>query len=151
MHEMASRILTGSVAAALLLAAGPASAAGVRADIEAGDSKFIALLAKGDAAGLAAMYAAGGQLVPPNSDFVSGAPDIQKFWQGAIDAGIKNAKFTTLDVTARGDLAVATGKYEMSGADGKVLDNGKYVVVWKREGGRWKLLRDMWNTSMPAR
>ena len=152
MHDKASRILTASVSAALLLAAGPgsAAAASARADIEAANSKFMALLAKGDAAGLAALYATDGQVVPPNSDFVSGAPAIQKFWQGTIDAGIKGAKFTTLDVTVRGDLASETGKYDLTGADGTVLDTGKYVVVWKREGGRWKLHRDIFNTSMPA-
>lgn len=152
MHEMASRILTASVTAALLLAAGPgsAAAAGARAAIEEAGLKFSALVAKGDAAGLAAMYATDGQVLPPNSDIVSGAPAIQALWQGVIDSGIKGAKFTVLDVTERGDLASETGKYEMSGADGKVLDHGKYVVVWKREGGRWKLHRDIFNTSLPA-
>ena len=152
MHEMASRILTASVSAALLLAAGPGSAAApsARALIEEANSKFAALLAKGDAAGLAALYATDAQVFPPNSDIVSGAPDIQKLWQGVIDAGIKGAKLTTLDVTVRGDLAAETGKYDLTGADGTVLDSGKYVVVWKREGGHWKLHRDIWNTSMPA-
>ena len=152
MHEKAIRILTASVSAALLLAAGPGSAAtaGPRAAIEEANRKFMALLAKGDAAGLAALYASDGQVLPPNSDIVSGAPAIRQLWQGVMDAGIKGAKFTTLDVTVRGDLASETGKYDLTGADGKVLDSGKYVVVWKREGGRWKLHRDIFNTSMPA-
>ena len=152
MHEKPIRILAASVSAALLLAAGPgsASAAGARAAIEEAGSKFSALVAKGDAAGLAAMYATDGQVLPPNSDIVSGAPAIQQLWQGVIDAGIKGLTFTTLDVTERGDLASETGRYEMSGAEGKVLDRGKYVVVWKREGGRWKLHRDIFNTSLPA-
>ena len=152
MHEKAIRILAASVSAALLLAAGPgsAAAASARADIEAVNSKFMALVAKGDAAGLAGLYATDGQVLPPNSDIVSGAPNIQKMWQGVMDSGIKGAKFTTLDVTERGDLASETGKYDLTGADGKVLDSGKYVVVWKREGGRWKIHRDIFNTSLPA-
>jgi ketosteroid isomerase-like protein len=32
---------------------------------------------------------------------------------------------------------------------GKVVDRGKYIVIWKREQGQWKLHRDIWNTSMP--
>lgn len=107
MHEMAIRILTASVSAAVLVAAGPGSAAtpAARAAIEEANSKFVALLAKGDAAGMAAMYAAGAQVFPPNGDMVSGAPAIQQLWQGVIDAGIKGAKLTTLDVTVGGDLA----------------------------------------------
>jgi hypothetical protein len=42
------------------------------------------------------------------------------------------------------------GKYTLTGDAGKVLDQGKYVVVWKRELGQWKLYRDIWNTSVPA-
>lgn len=152
MHHGTSRILAVFVSVALLLAAGPGSAAppAARAAIEEANSKFTALLAKGDAAGMAAMYATGAQVFPPNGDIVSGAPGIQQLWQGVIDAGVKAAKFTTVDVTEGGDLASETGKYEMSGADGKAIDSGKYVVVWKREGGGWKILRDIWNTSLPA-
>jgi ketosteroid isomerase-like protein len=151
-HDRTSRILAAFLSVALLLAAGPGSAApqGARAEIEGWNSKFTALLAKGDAPGIAALYATGAQAFPPNGDIVSGASGIQLLWQGVIDAGVKGAKFTTLDVTVGGDLASETGKYEMSGAGGKVLDSGKYVVVWKREGGRWKILRDIWNTSLPA-
>jgi hypothetical protein len=31
-----------------------------------------------------------------------------------------------------------------------VLDNGKYVVIWKQKGDRWKLHPDIWNSSLPA-
>jgi ketosteroid isomerase-like protein len=114
------------------------------------NARFGELLSNGDAAGIVAMYAAEAQVFPPNSDIVSGATAIQKLWQGVIDSGVKGAKLTTLDVTAGGDLASESGRYEMAGADGKTLDRGKYVVVWKRVGGQWKLFRDIWNTSMPA-
>ena len=29
-------------------------------------------------------------------------------------------------------------------------DNGKYVVVWKRQRGAWKIAVDTWNTDAPA-
>ena len=32
---------------------------------------------------------------------------------------------------------------------GKVLDHGKYIVVWQHVGARWKLLRDMFSTNVP--
>jgi ketosteroid isomerase-like protein len=144
--------LTASVSVALLLAPAAAGAAtqGARAAIEEAGTAFSAKLAKGDAAGLAAMYTADAQAFPPNSDIVTGTAAIQKLWQGVIDSGIKSAKFTIVDVTEGGGLAAESGKYELSGADGTVVDSGKYVVVWKRVGGRWKILRDIWNTSRPA-
>ena len=149
MFDRKSWMVTAS--AAVLLAAGPASAAppGARAAIEEANGRFSALVAKGDSAGLAAMYAADAQVFPPHSDIVTGTA-IQKLWQGVIDSGVKSAKLTTVDVIDAADLASETGKYEMIGAEGTVLDSGKYVVVWKQVGGRWKILRDIWNTSLPA-
>jgi hypothetical protein len=29
-----------------------------------------------------------------------------------------------------------------------MIDEGKYVVVWKRVGGQWKLHRDIWTSSV---
>jgi ketosteroid isomerase-like protein len=29
-------------------------------------------------------------------------------------------------------------------------DSGKFIVVWRREKGGWKLTLDIWNSSMPA-
>ena len=46
--------------------------------------------------------------------------------------------------------AVEIGQYTLGGADGTTIDQGKYLVVWKNDGGNWKLHRDIWNTSRPA-
>ena len=57
---------------------------------------------------------------------------------------------TTLEAEAQGDTAYEVGTYTLPGEGGKMLDVGKYVVVWKRVGGQWKLHRDIWTTSVPA-
>ena len=51
-----------------------------------------------------------------------------------MDAGIKQVQLTTLEVEAHGDAAHEVGAYLM-GEGGKQLDSGKYVVVWKKDGG----------------
>jgi uncharacterized protein (TIGR02246 family) len=145
-------ILFVGFTAAMSMAAEPsmASLQEVRNAIASGNRAFAAALKKGDSAAIAAMYASGAKVMPSNSDVISGKDAIRRFWQGAIDSGIKSATLTAVDVEARSDLAVETGKYVMLGADGKKVDSGKYIVVWKRESGKWKLFRDIWNTSMPA-
>jgi len=140
-------------ASAAWLSAAPAIAAepaGARAAVEAANGKFSSAFAAGKAADVAAHYTADAQAFPPNGDIVAGRAAIQKLWQGVMDSGVKGVKLTTLEVTPRGDIAYEVGKYELAGPGGNVLDRGKYVVVWKREGGRWKIHRDIWNTSMPA-
>lgn len=122
----------------------------VKAAIDAGNKQFVATFAKGDAAGLAAMYSTTGQAFPPNSDVVRGREGLQKLWQGAMASGVKEIMLTTTEVESHGDTAHEVGTYSMNAAEGKPVDRGKYIVIWKRENGQWKLHRDIWNTSMPA-
>lgn len=131
----------------------PASAADdVRAAIEAANKKFEAAVGRGDGPGAPALYTATGQLLPAQSDFVSGTQAIGQFWQAVFNSGIKGGSLTTVEVEGHGNTAHEIGKYELRGVDGKVLDHGKYVVIWKKEGASWKLHRDIWTSSVvPAK
>jgi ketosteroid isomerase-like protein len=144
-------VLGGALVVALALSAGVGGAQpDARAAIEDSNKQFAAALSRGDGKALGAMYTATAQAFPPNSDIVQGREAIGRFWQGAIDAGVKGMELTTLEVEAHGDTAHEVGTYALTGEGGKTLDRGKYVVIWKREGGQWKLHRDIWNTSAPA-
>ena len=123
--------------------------ADARAAIEAANKQFAAAFAKGDAAALAGMYTAGAVAFPPNGEPTKGRAAIQKIWAGAIAGGIKAVTLTTTEVETHGDTAHEVGNYEMKVDGGKVVDRGKYVVIWKRDASGWKLHRDIWNTSMP--
>ncbi len=48
---------------------------------------FMTTFGRGDAAAIAAFYTQDGQLLPSNSDFVSGTAAIEAFWQSALDLG----------------------------------------------------------------
>lgn len=121
----------------------------VRSQIEAGNREFMAAFAKRDAAAVAALYTDGGQLLPPNSDVVRGHEAIREFWQGAMTLGLTGATLETVDVDASGETAVEVGRYRLTAGDAEA-DHGKYIVVWKNVDGRWKLHRDIWNTSKGA-
>lgn len=121
----------------------------VRSAIEAGNRQFESALRQGSGRAVAALYTPTAQVFPPNSDIVSGREAIERLWQSFIAAGVRGVTLTTLEVEALGDTANEVGKYSITGEGGKVLDTGKYVVVWKREQGQWKLHRDIFNTSMP--
>ena len=138
-------VLTAVLAATMTIAA----QGDARPAIEAANKQFIAAVAKGDAAALAGMYTTNAIAFPPNDEPAKGRAAIQKLWQGVVASGIKGATLTTSEVETYGDTAHEVGSYEMKVEGGKVVDRGKYVVVWKREQGQWKLHRDIWNTSMP--
>jgi ketosteroid isomerase-like protein len=136
----------------ILCVGGQSWAAGtpdVRSAIEAANADFSAAVGKGDGAALGAMYTADAQVMPAASDIVRGTEAIQKFWQGAMNSGIAAIGLKTVEVFAQGSTATEVGQYELRDKAGKVLDHGKYIVIWRREGNQWKLLRDMFSTNVP--
>jgi ketosteroid isomerase-like protein len=58
---------------------------------------------------------------------------------------------TLIRVANAGDLAYDLGTYTFSfdGPDGKVTDTGKYVTVWTKVDGQWKIAADIGNSDLP--
>ena len=125
-------------------------AAEPRAAIEAANAKFSALAAQADSATLANLYAKDGAVMPAGSDPVRGTQAIAKFWQGAFTSGVAAIELKTVEVYGQGATATEVGEYALRDKAGKLLDRGKYIVIWHNEGGQWKLLRDMFSTNVPA-
>ena len=121
-----------------------------RAGIEAANAEFAAATSRGDAAGVAAMYTERGQLLPPNEKIVEGRAAIERYWKAAMDSGIKTIELKTTEVEGLGESAVEVGSYTLYRKDGASMDRGKYVVLWKRIDGAWKLHRDCWNSNLPT-
>jgi len=120
------------------------------AGISATNQAFMDAFGRGDAAGVADLYTKTGSVLPPNFEVIGGIEAIRGFWQGAMDMGIKEAKLETVDLEVYQGAAWERGNYTLTGAKGEVMDRGKYIVIWKDEGGKWKLHRDIWNSSLPA-
>jgi len=68
--------------------------------------------------------------------------------------GFKVLKFklTTMDIVESGDLAIETGTYDMSmempGMPEAMNDQGKYITIYQKIDGEWKIKYDMWNTDI---
>jgi ketosteroid isomerase-like protein len=134
---------------ALIGFATPALAAGVRAAIEAANAKFSALAAQGDSAGLAGLYTKDAAVMPAGSEPIRGTEAIAKFWQGALASGVAAIELKTVEVYGQGMTVTEVGEYALRDKVGKVLDRGKYIVIWRQDNGQWKLLRDMFSTNVP--
>jgi uncharacterized protein (TIGR02246 family) len=125
-------------------------ASDIRSAIEAANKEFRVAFKASDATALGNLYTVQGQLLPANSDVILGTEAIRAFWQGAFKMGLNDATLETVEAEAHGDTAIEVGRYRLFAGSGTVADQGKYIVVWKQEGGRWKLHRDIWTTSQPA-
>lgn len=137
--------------ALLLAAAAPAvapAADDVRAAIEAAGRQFSADFAKSDAAAIAGHYAEDARVLPPNAEIVKGRAAIQAFWQSNVET-MKHLGLTTTEVNSAGDYAYEVGTYEIGTAPDAVVDRGKFMVVWKKAGGKWWIYRDMFSSNAP--
>ncbi|MDF0643292.1 MAG: SgcJ/EcaC family oxidoreductase [Nitrospira sp.] len=122
----------------------------IRQQIESVNAQFVSAFKRGDAMALAHLYTPAAQLLPANSDFVRGTAAIRTFWQSVIDMGLKGASLETTELEAHGDTAIEVGRYRLLAGGDAVADQGKYLVVWKHDNGKWKLHRDIWTTSQPV-
>ena len=119
-----------------------------RATVERLNETFVTALAKGDIAAVAGLYAEDAYLLPPGEEIVKGRSEIQSFWTKAAE-GIDEFKLTTVDVKPLGsDAAREVGTFWLKAKGQPPQEvSGKYVVVWQRVGGEWKLATDIWNTN----
>lgn len=128
-------------------------AAAEAAAIEAVDQQLLAAARSHDAAAFAAVFAPDGLLLFPNRPIVRGQEAIQQ----AIAPDFAMPGFSVtweqsdLMLAASGDLAVSNGTYHLTFSlpDGPVEDHGKYMTVWRKVDGEWRVAADMTNTDVP--
>ena len=123
-------------------------AATTQVAIQAANERFMQAFRHGDAVGLASLYTQDAQLLPPGSEVAHGREAIRAFWQGAMDSGITAAQLEIAEVEDHGDSAIEVSRYTLLGTQEQVLDQGKYIVIWKQEDGKWKMYRDIWNSDV---
>jgi uncharacterized protein (TIGR02246 family) len=130
----------------LTATAGPTLAQ--KSAIAAANAKWIALFEKGDFDGVAQLYTVDATAFPPDSPMVKGRPAIGKLWESMAKQG-GNTKLTTLEVKRLGPSAareIGTFSFMTKGPSPKEV-SGKYLVVWEKIGGEWKLAADIWNNG----
>jgi len=127
------------------------SAASPEEAIKAQGAAWVAAFNAGDSKAIGAFYTADGLLMPPNAAAVKGSDAIAALMTPyfAGDSRMSIAIDTT-NLVVHGDMAHRVGTWVMSGPDGKAVDNGKYIELWKKSGDRWQMTHDIWNSDMPA-
>lgn len=137
--------------AAAEAAPGESDLAAVQQAIADVDRQWEEAANRGDAEAVAALYADDAYFLAPNAELVQGREEIRELLQGLVDMGLANVDFTTVDVGASGDLAYEVGRYSLDLQQPGVSDQGKYVIVARRQAdGSWKLVADIFNSSLPA-
>jgi uncharacterized protein (TIGR02246 family) len=119
-----------------------------KATIQSLSDKFAQAFNAGDAAAVAALYTDDAVILPPGGEMMKGKSAIQAFWKGAAEQ-LGDGKLTTVDVKPLGSEAareIGTFSFRTKGSQPQEI-TGKYVVVWEKVEGDWKLATDIWNTN----
>jgi len=111
-------------------------------------------LARGDAAGAAALYADDGRLLTPAAELITGRRQIEAYWREGIAIGLSVLELQVLELEVACGLAVEIGRYtlvlEPNGAS-PVADHGKYVVLHRGQSdGSWSRSIDVFNPDVPG-
>ncbi|MBT8262475.1 MAG: DUF3225 domain-containing protein [Bacteroidia bacterium] len=137
------------ISVVLLVSCAQGGPTDVTEDIRTANIEFVDAFNANDAARLTAVYTSDATIYPPNSEAISGSEGIEAFWKAGFEAGISSGVLDTQKATAYGDTAVENGTFKIMAADGSMIDQGKYMVIWKMVDGAWKYHQDIWNSSMP--
>jgi len=106
-----------------------------------------------DAKTLADMYWEDSLLFPPNVAAVAGGKPMYEYFAretpGFKEAGLTMNIPEAGAVGISGNLAYEAGTYTVTDASGAVVDAGKYIGVFEKRDGKWRYIRDTWNSDLP--
>lgn len=120
-----------------------------KAAIAASNAIFGSCWATNDSAAFVARYSSDACINPPNAPQMCGSQAIGAFYRGGYAMGIRKIQLTTKEVSSADPYVIETGEFQVEADKGLVLDNGKFIVVWKKENGQWKMFKDIWNSNNP--
>jgi len=123
-------------------------------NIREADARWLKAAQANDAAAESAVFATDGiayrEHVPPiygpsgyrsyTERFRADNPKVKQTW--ATD---------NIQIATAGDMAIQTGEYQLTGLgpNGTGEDKGRFVTVWKKVKGEWKVAHDIGSTTMP--
>lgn len=132
-------------ALALSVSAAPVHGDVAREAIDLANAAFVKSFRAGDAKAISELYTEDGQVIAPGAEVARGRAAIAAFWAESMKT-TRDVKLVTESVEAAGDLAFEAGVVHLVGTDG-AGSSARYLVVWKRAGGRWLMHRDIWNVG----
>src|ERR1043165_2781197 len=122
----------------------PVYASDVTSEINKQNEGFDKAYAAKDFTTLGKFYDENAIVYAQGVEVTKGRTAIQKLWESYKDTWT-NAHFQTIEVLDAGKYAVQFGKYDAM-YQGKP-DQGRYITVWKNEGGKWMIVRDSWYSN----
>jgi ketosteroid isomerase-like protein len=117
--------------------------------IAASNAIYFESFAKNDSSIFINRYAKDACIMAPNTPAMCGRMAAAKFFKSAYkEYGLRNGKFITTAVYGDGkEYVTEEGLWQSFDANGKLFDDGKFLVLWKKTSEGWKMFRDSFSSN----
>jgi ketosteroid isomerase-like protein len=119
-----------------------------KAIAESNDIYFQAFV-KGDSSIFIDRYAEDCCIMAPGAPALCGSDAALTFFRVAYhEIGLRNGKFVTTQVYGDGkNFVTEEGLWQSFDGNGKLFDDGKFLVLWKKTPEGWKMFRDSFSSN----
>lgn len=111
---------------------------------------FVIAINNGDSIGAANCYTRDAKIMRPNSKPIVGRTNIQKAFTKRLEHGKLRFSMKTIAIYGGENELTAEEEWMLSDNQGKIIDEGKSLEVYKKEDGKWKMFRDCFNSNKPC-
>ncbi|HMJ70876.1 MAG TPA: hypothetical protein VK508_18365 [Cyclobacteriaceae bacterium] len=120
-----------------------------KAAIAESNAIYFESFVKNDPSIFVARYAKDGCIMAPNSPAMCGPEAAAAFFKGGYETyGLRNGKFITTAIYGDGkEFVTEEGFWQSFDAAGKLFDDGKFLVLWKKTSEGWKMYRDSFSSN----
>lgn len=96
---------------------------------------------------LVSFYTADARMMPPGAPMTTGHDGVRAVFVPMFEAGL-TGDLESIEAVSAGDIGYNVGKYTLEASDGTLVDEGKYIEIWKLVDGEWMLANDIFNSSL---
>jgi ketosteroid isomerase-like protein len=121
------------------------------ATFHAGTIEWIGAYNAGEPDRIIALYSEDAIVMPPDAPSVTGDAALRSFLADEMAEAKKGGITIVLtgddEADTSGDLGWHRGTFKVVGEGGASLGTGKYLEIWERQQGKWRITRDIWNND----
>ena len=117
--------------------------------IEKSNDDYFEAFTKGDSSLLIGQYTNDCWIMPSNQATMCGPEAALDFFRVAYNQlGVRKGKFISIDVFGDGQgFVTEVGFYHLFDAKNMTVEDGKYIVLWKKTGNNWKRFRNSFSPN----
>jgi uncharacterized protein (TIGR02246 family) len=116
--------------------------------VKASSAKWVAAFNAGDLQSMAALATEDIVLLPEHAQPVRGRDAVVSAWRHIVENKLR-LELTTEELAVSGGLAYQMGEFSYLLPQGTVVRTRKFLRIWKRTDGRWRLHRSMHSSNQP--